>query len=84
MTEEEAKTKWCPMTRKAIYSDPTGGFDTIYNGAVYGNCIASACMAWREERLFTRDNIKLTIHPDGNVTDNGPPPTGYCGLAGRP
>jgi hypothetical protein len=51
MTEDEAKTKWCPQARLAS----SGGSVNRYHvggmggGVVSGsNCIASACMAWRE------------------------------------
>lgn len=54
MTEEEAKTKWCPFAR--IF--PAGEFYQSTNGAdlpsltaddmrPLSRCIASACMAWR-------------------------------------
>jgi len=50
MTEEEAKTKWCPFARVADTGDK--GHITVnrHNGAPYYSetfCIASACMAWR-------------------------------------
>jgi hypothetical protein len=54
MTEEEAKTKWCPMVRFQI-----GTNDATWQGNAYTNrgevlsppesvmCIASDCMMWR-------------------------------------
>jgi len=45
MTEDEAKTKWCPNARSARpggnnrHSDGNGRFDCL--------CIGSGCMAWR-------------------------------------
>lgn len=68
MTEEEAKTKWCPFARQ----DTRGGV-TSYGGEgsstypVKCMCIASACMAWRWE--FKKADGTGTI--------------GFCGLAGR-
>lgn len=53
MTEDEAKTKWCPFSRvgypggdmsSASPNRTVIGTDTL-NGANF--CIASACMAWR-------------------------------------
>jgi len=41
MTEDEAKTKWCPF-RRGVEQWPSGV--TIKIGEP---CIASACMAWR-------------------------------------
>jgi hypothetical protein len=68
MTEEEAKTKWCPMVRFEI-----GPQNAAWQNVAYSNrgeefsprvcrCIASDCMMWRGE-------------PDGES---------YCGLGGRP
>jgi hypothetical protein len=37
MTEEEAKTKWCPFMRTPHALGPTAN-----------RCIASECMAWRK------------------------------------
>lgn len=73
MTEEEAKTKWCPMARTRL-SDGIGGNrmdeatasgDPIGSVPLYGTfCIGSACMAWR-------------ISSGALCSD----PEGYCGLA---
>ena len=46
MTEEEAKTKWCPMARAATHFGP----NTISANNVGGpitRCIGSECMMWR-------------------------------------
>lgn len=45
MTEQEAKTKWCPMVRtpsSAIENQNTG----INRESAEFNCIASDCMLW--------------------------------------
>jgi hypothetical protein len=89
MTEDEAKTKWCPHAR--IEGD--GRNMEIMNGhtgpAVF--CIGSACTAWRWERA-TSDAPSCVRYPgdEGSAADahgfwyrNGKP-TGFCGLAGRP
>ena len=80
MTEDEAKTKWCPFAR--VYNLSIEGHHGAYNRVVIGDeedafdstndaegkCVASQCMAWR-------------IFP-GRVGEFESP--GYCGLAGRP
>ena len=56
MTESEAKTKWCPMTRRVEGMDGNKiavgqaafnrvGYETTE--IPYGKCIGSACMMWR-------------------------------------
>ena len=73
MTEDDAKTKWCPFTRTTQITE--------YAGAVAVNrlverdgrkaaptvCIASGCMAWR------------WVHPQHDEEAEG-----FCGLAGKP
>lgn len=72
MTEDEAKTKWCPMVRcdemhnRGQANRPDGSY----------NCIASGCMMWRWDKNEIR-------HPDsGRVVDTKNADTGYCGVAG--
>lgn len=93
MTEDEAKSKWCPFSRTAAPVDSefsgTAGNRT-YNGThSVDNCIGSACMAWR---LDNATGLKIEKHEQGhtpegkfwvkNTCTEGP--TGYCGLAGKP
>jgi hypothetical protein len=69
LTEEEARGKWCPFSRKA-YKFSQGFESGPFSGACSFNrgnrqncdCIASSCTSWR---LW--DSLR-----------------GYCGLAGRP
>jgi len=74
MTEDEAKTKWCPFARIADPNAPTGG-NTYINkiDGVAPRCIGSDCMAWRSkpDKLYERDPDKYPL-------------LGYCGLAGTP
>jgi hypothetical protein len=79
MTEDEAKTKWCPFVRySAAFDDyasnrwkqssPEDEPDAL--NPVACRCIASQCMAWRK------------LHDaDFDSHDNLP---GFCGLAGKP
>jgi hypothetical protein len=73
MTEEQAKTKWCPNARHVTEDDvgmPVANRcgepwnDGGITGLPWNKCVASDCMAWR----FTR-HIPLA---------------GYCGAFGRP
>ena len=79
ITEEQAKTMWCPDSR-VLAADSAGnvreGAPTAYNrgmgtpnqlpGAT--TCLGSACMAWRWDRTF--------LTP-------AEPTVGYCGRGGR-
>lgn len=76
MTEDEAKTKWCPFARYTSVRG-TGINRWIDEGDTNmspdpAKCIGSACMAWREVTSFRAD--RLTDEIVG----------GYCGLAGAP
>lgn len=70
MTDEEAKTRWCPFASSRIltYRNRTGVNVTVIaadNETEQVNiyCLGSGCMAWRWDN-------------DGSG--------GYCGLAGEP
>lgn len=76
LTEEEAKTKWCPEVRTGLnagmavnrhVADAPGAIDGVYDET---RCRGSACMAWR-------------WHNDG-LSDYPPDTKGFCGKAGRP
>lgn len=76
MTEEEAKTKWCPFSRVSPWP-ANGSYNRITNkeGAAYTNCIASSCMVWRTH------NYILDTAGYSQPNTKG---LGYCGLAGTP
>lgn len=80
MTEKEAKTKWCPMTR--ITPDAMGGFinNKNYNGVIT-YCIASDCMMWRWihfENISDQQFYDIVKGKDGAMEKQG-----YCGLGGN-
>jgi len=81
MTEDEAKTKWCPFARVGHSASGLGSMNRIVNDDASDAakaatlCQASACMAWRRQRS-EMDN-------DGYVNE-APPGSGFCGLAGAP
>lgn len=87
MTEEEAKKKWCPMTR----------FHRGYDGDVYTNkisgsakeddctlCVASDCMLWQEEKVIK--GFKPIYDSNENLCGYNAETEviGYCGLGGKP
>lgn len=89
MSEEEAKTKWCPFARLAPGEMTDTGANLVGGSAGWNRivsergvttpnaakCFASDCMAWRTvSRGDERDYPR----------DYGPPVDGYCGLAGAP
>lgn len=73
MTEDEARTKWCPFSMTGAYTDrgPMGAVAVNRDPRLEVEqsclCRASDCMAWR----WTFANQSAY---EG----------GYCGLAGRP
>ena len=72
-TEEEAKTKWCPMSRYSIAVGPAGDIEQIDNRLEPRGplCIGSACMMWQWGQPRYQENG--AAHPNGR--------RGYCGLA---
>jgi hypothetical protein len=78
LTEAEAKTKWCPFARVALFPRDQA-FGPAWNRlrtddaqSTYpseARCIASACMAWRW--VGTKSHKSANGH-------------GYCGLAVAP
>ena len=89
MTEDEAKTKWCPFVRVSIGLDPEFTVHNRVADAYTGedsrdpdhginhpaayNCIGSQCMAWR-----------WSDHKGNPCKANEYDGHGYCGLAGAP
>jgi hypothetical protein len=83
MTEDEAKTKWCPFARVSLAgtklqisphnraeADHGSRVDSVPNPP-YARCLGSACMAWRWAQ-----------EPLPAVVDDAVEGRGYCGLAG--
>jgi hypothetical protein len=67
MTEEQAKTKWCPMVRGGLNVHTTWGSPREpgpeQRNPAAARCIGSECMMWRWDR--DTDHVH-----------------GHCGLAG--
>ncbi len=72
MTEEEAKTKWCPFAlqiwKAADNNDLSMNRDGT--GVPTAFCLGSACMAWRWSAFAEGEEHAGNVH-------------GYCGLAGK-
>lgn len=81
MTIDEAKTKWCPLSRVTATSAEDGSSWNRFNYPVDETpvpksgefCIGSACMVWRskESRAIVMGEERI-YNAD----------SGYCGLAG--
>lgn len=74
MTEDEAKTKWCPFARVAVYT--RGGFASDRSDPVVVNrdstdtrtspdgatgCLGSGCMAWRWTDLYSEPDVRVSV-----------------------
>lgn len=74
MTEEEAKTKWCPFVRHAEDTNQetsVPAFNRLAEPLRYNlNCVGSDCMAWRWKPFAGYE-----VHDDYDQ--------GFCGLAGK-
>jgi len=88
VTEEEAKTKWCPFARcdhnATNRANPGPNADMT---AGWAPCIASACMAWRKRTVLivrmTGERAIPGVAAQG-TTEERYSGEGYCGLAGAP
>ena len=75
MTEEEAKTKWCPHVRVTTLDEKIASNRGRYvRDDIDTNCIGSACMMWRQIDLSRVPMDELHKYSKGD---------GYCGLAGK-
>lgn len=94
MTEDEAKTKWCPFARAPLGVDgqvPVGasvvGRRTTGEPDAACLCIGSACMAWRwtaKPRTGRYHEVEDFTVSSGRRREALPDEVGdgYCGLAG--
>lgn len=87
MTEDEAKTKWCPFSRVETF-DAQGGLSGGNRGGGITSCLGSACMAWRWGVQHPHGGwIEFVPRPEMTEEQKADPANrlgGYCGLAGRP
>lgn len=92
MTEEQAKTKWCPFARVGFgggdLSSATPNRSIMGDGLNGANlCIASACMAWRRQTVMidraTGESAVPGVAATGQLEERYSA-DGYCGLAGQP
>ena len=91
MTEDEAKTKWCPHVRMRHPQDEGHAFNRDYGDSyAIGNCIGSACMAWRWSMEPNPAYVEQgDVWPDTRQPQQRQPmlpgrERGFCGLAGKP
>lgn len=94
MTEDEAKTRWCPFVRMTasqgewhVNRDPSLPSSPQDTQAYH--CIGSACMAWRTRHQWfdnaQQDPSWVSYAP--YAFEPGPDQErddGFCGLAGAP
>ena len=72
MTEEKAKTKWCPMVRHIndVKVPVACNRDALNGVQPYNSCIASECMMWIWDEKCTPETETLLAKPGH----------GHCGL----
>lgn len=85
MTEEEAKTKWCPHSFGAMPANNEYGAPLRDVGPYV--CCGSACMAWRwSYRKGDLINVEIVrdMHGEKQTLKIAEGGAGYCGLVGKP
>ncbi|AWJ88895.1 hypothetical protein Sp245p_03375 [Azospirillum baldaniorum] len=86
MTEEQARSKWCPHARVNTLVTGWDHAETAVGGAACNrsdertmyekpNCIASDCMAWRPGKPLV---MSEGFREEERI------PRGYCGAFGKP
>ena len=84
MTEDQARTKWCPMVRYVPdhegYYAPGNKFGLIDD--THTSCMASDCMMWRWE-IDPEEAKEQPTWNDDDKKYHVVTPIGYCGLAGN-
>lgn len=91
MTEEQAKTKWCPFANRDALGNRTVDDEGKPATFVGCRCIASTCMTWRWANVAnpewkTRHQMMsgYETNPYDEIPTGIPSTTdGYCGLASR-
>ena|SRR3990167_11273489 len=98
LTEDEAKTKWCPWVRfvtpSAEDNAPRNRLSAEYPERIedWNRCIGSACMMWRWTEKPNPDwkpDSPMPWYPQEHPDDKPAlyiedKTRGYCGLAGKP
>lgn len=92
ITEEEAKTKWCPESVARVYEAPINRARDGEERYVepYTRCLASGCMAWRWwdgprlTNLSRDDNDDAHTQQQGRQEYEPGQRRGYCGKFERP
>lgn len=82
LTEEEAKKRWCPLSRQIAITQQnaiTPAFNRIPQGDIPA-CIATSCMSWR---WYDPKQIRDIDLVTSDVVDLKPR-RGYCGAFGHP
>jgi hypothetical protein len=99
MTEDEAKTKWCPFARVVMASSKQAfnagnrvaimhdsGAIEINENPTHSCCIASACMAWQWAKppSVRMETLNRINSPGVESREIPVAGDGGCGLAGAP
>lgn len=89
LTEEDARTRWCPFARLSMSEDAVEGnhasnrFEAGTMGHRRTRCLASECMAWRWAEVAGTGTPVLDEEAPARVRfEPNPDRKGRCGLAG--
>ena len=91
MTEDEAKTKWCPFIQVSRSDGLTStNRDGLGREPDEAHCMASECMAWRWSlhpklsEQYRKYNERGVTIPERHGRPWPEVARGFCGLAGKP
>lgn len=82
ITEEQAKTKWCPFARVYHGTLDSPAYNRRHDDELpsRASCLGSDCMAWRWDHPSQQPS-GIGYASNGTPDVNG---LGHCGLAGAP